>query len=51
MKHTLKAPGSKRLILTCDKLLLSFAFDFNLRHYNPESTIYYIHVLRTPAGV
>jgi hypothetical protein len=34
MKPTLKAPGSDRLRLECDKLLLNFAFNFNLRRYN-----------------
>jgi hypothetical protein len=29
----LKAPGTKRLKLKCDGLLLSFAFKFNLRRY------------------
>jgi hypothetical protein len=34
MKPTLKAPGSQRLILRCDELLSSFAYNFNLRRYN-----------------
>jgi len=36
MKHTLKAFASLHLKLPiqCDKLLLSFAFNFNLRQYN-----------------
>ncbi len=34
IKPTLKAPGTKRLKLKYDKLLSSFAFDFNLRRYN-----------------
>jgi len=33
IKPTLKAPGTKRLKLKCDGLLLSFAFKFNLRRY------------------
>jgi len=36
MKPMLKAPG-KRLKLTYDKLLSSFAFKFNLRRYNPAA--------------
>jgi len=32
-KPTLKAPGTKRLNLTCNKLLSSLAFKFNLRRY------------------
>ena len=39
MKPTLKAPGSKRLKLQCDKLLSSFAFDFNWRRYTLEDSI------------
>jgi len=34
MKPMLKAPGTKRLKLTCDILLSRFAFEFNLRGYN-----------------
>jgi len=39
MKHTLKAHGSERLKLTttCDKLLSSFAFNFDLRRYIKEN--------------
>ena len=33
MKPKLKAPGTKRLKLTYDILLQSFAFNFNLRRY------------------
>ena len=33
IKPTLKAPVTKRLKLKYDKLLSSFAFNFNLRHY------------------
>ena len=33
MKPTLKAPGSKRLKLTHEKLLSYIAFKFNLRRY------------------
>ena len=33
IKPTLKAPGTKRLRLKCDKLLSHFAFNFNLRRY------------------
>jgi len=29
-----KPPGTKHLILKCDELLSSFAFDFNFRRYN-----------------
>jgi hypothetical protein len=35
MNPTLKAPGTKRLKLKCDVLLLNIAFKFNLRRY-PE---------------
>jgi len=34
MKHTLRAPGSKRLKLGYEKLLSNVGFDFNLRRYN-----------------
>ena len=34
IKATLKAPGSKRLILKYDELLSSFAFNFNLRRHS-----------------
>ena len=33
LKFTLKAPGSERLKLKCDKLHSNFAFNFNLRRY------------------
>ena len=33
IKPTLKAPGTKRLKLTYDKLLSSFAINFKLRRY------------------
>jgi len=35
IKPTLKAPGSERLKLKCDILLLTYAFRCNLRRYNP----------------
>ena len=34
MKPKLKQPGTKRLKLKCDILLLTSAFKFNLRHYS-----------------
>ena len=34
IKPTLKVPGTKRLKLKHDKLLSTFAFNFNLRRYN-----------------
>jgi SNF2 family DNA or RNA helicase len=34
MKPTLKTPGTKRLKLTCNKLLSNAAFKFELRHCN-----------------
>jgi hypothetical protein len=34
IKPTLKALGTKRLKLKSDAALSSFAFEFNLRHYN-----------------
>jgi len=33
IKHKLKAPGTKRSKLKCDKLLLPSAFNFYLRRY------------------
>ena len=33
IKHTLKAPGTKRLKLKCDEPLSDFAFNLNLRRY------------------
>ena len=33
IKPTLKAPGTKRLMLKYDKPLSNFAFTFNLRRY------------------
>jgi hypothetical protein len=38
IKPTLKAPGTKRLKLEYDGLLSDFAFKFNLRCYNKETT-------------
>jgi len=40
IKPTLAAPGTKRLKLKCDKLLSSFAFNFNLRRYVTATAIY-----------
>ena len=37
MKPTLKAPGSKRLILKYDQLVSNFACNFNLRRYTMVS--------------
>jgi hypothetical protein len=39
IKPKLKPPGIKRLKLTHDEPLPSFAFNFNLRHYIKESGI------------
>ena len=36
IKPTLKAPGTQRLKLKCDDLLLKFAFKINLRRYSKE---------------
>jgi len=36
VKPKAKAPGSKRLKLKCDKLLSSFAFNFNLRCFSTD---------------
>jgi hypothetical protein len=36
MKPKLKAPGTERLKLKCDILLLASAFKFKVRHYNKE---------------
>jgi hypothetical protein len=49
IKITLKPPGNNRLKLKHDKLLSSFAFNFNLR----RSTVVIVNysVLRLPAGV
>ena len=33
MKPTVKPPGTKRLILYCDKAVSNFGFKFNLRRY------------------
>ena len=35
IKLTLRPPGTGRLTLKYDKLLSSFAFNFNLRRFNP----------------
>jgi serine/threonine protein kinase len=40
MKPMLKAPGTKRLKLEYNKLLSSFAFNFNLRRYNVTDKLY-----------
>ena len=47
-KPKLKAPGYKRLKLKLDKLLSSFAFNFNLRRH---SVAYVLADLRTTARV
>ena len=39
IKPTLKSPGTKRLKLNCDDLLLSLGFNFNLRRYNGDLQI------------
>ena len=36
MNFLLKAPGTNRLKLICDKPLYSFAFHFNLRRYTKD---------------
>ena len=36
IKPTLKAPGTTRLKLKCDKLLSSFPFNFNLRRCSEQ---------------
>ena len=41
IKHTLKAPGTKRLQLKYDKPLSFFAFNFNLRRYNKHGDVDY----------
>jgi len=38
IKPTLKAPGTKRLKLKCDRLLSTLAFKFNLRRYTSART-------------
>ena len=38
IKPTLQAPGAKHLKLTYDKMLSSFAFNFNLRRYTAGTT-------------
>jgi hypothetical protein len=55
MKSMLKAPGTKRLKLTCDGLLSSFAFKFKLRRYTQEialeaSRLVQVHYEMLPAG-
>jgi len=48
MKPTLKAPGTKHLILNCDEQLSNFAFNFNLCHYSMDiPRINDKHILRT----
>jgi hypothetical protein len=37
IKPILKPPGTKRLKLECDILLLNYAFKFNLRGYMKEA--------------
>ena len=39
MKRVLKAPGTKHLKAQYDALFSSFAFKFNLRRYNADSTL------------
>ena len=39
IKPTLKALGTERLILKCDKLLSNYAFKFNLRRYTMEEEL------------
>jgi hypothetical protein len=34
IKPTLKAPGTKRLTLTCNEPLSNFAFNFNVSRYS-----------------
>jgi len=46
MRHTLKAPGSKRVKLEYEKLLSNFAFDFNLRRY----TVHHQHQRQVKHG-
>jgi hypothetical protein len=43
MKPVLKAPGTKRLKLTCDKLLSNVAFSLNLRRYTEDALITVLH--------
>jgi hypothetical protein len=45
IKPKLKAPGTKRLKLTYDQLLSSFAFKFNLRRYNKVFEVPELRVL------
>jgi hypothetical protein len=40
MKHTLKAPGTKRLKLKYDEPLLKFAFKLNLCRYSMANMMY-----------
>jgi hypothetical protein len=37
IEPTLKALGTEILILNCDEMLSSFAFNFNLRRYTKEA--------------
>jgi len=39
IKPTLKAPGSKKLILKHDQLVSNLGFDFNLRRFNVASLL------------
>jgi hypothetical protein len=56
MKFMLKAPGTKRLKLKCNKLLSTFAFNFNLRRYREvgrwgEALVYQYLLQRYPGKV
>jgi hypothetical protein len=49
IKPTFKAPGTKRLKLEFDKLLLTFAFKFNLRRYIELDISAAVHANRAAA--
>jgi hypothetical protein len=50
MKPKLKPPGTKRLKLRCDILLLTSAFNFNLRRYTEAKNLTFGGERRLKAG-
>jgi len=46
IKPTLKAPGTKRFRLSCNKLLSNVVFKFNLRRYSVDAVLTHVQVLR-----
>jgi hypothetical protein len=50
IKPELKPPGTERLTLKCDKLLSSFAFNFNLRRYTTAAVCRDTHIALVGGG-